>query len=279
MFKTVLVALDLSSAERPIIDCLPALQHWGVQRVVLTHIIQIGYTQGAALAHEQEYVDWLEKVAQPLRAVGLQAVVCIRASGLPADEILASALEYHADLIMIGSRSHNLVSRIFLGSVARAVIRMTSLPVLLQWVEPTAVGTEQKCEAVCKDTLRHVLLATDFSEQATRAEQAAIHLASKAERVDCLHVIESPSAKSISSITAETAIAALINCVHDAGSEGEGILLQGKASAEIADYAKRADVTLIVLGKHGQNTLASLVTGSTATNLCEIAGRPVLIVV
>lgn len=278
MFNTVLVGLDLSPAEQPIIDCLPALQKWGVQRVVLTHVIQVGYIEGATLAHEQEYHDWLEKLAQPLRAAGLETEVCIRTGGLPADEILAAATAYRADLIVIGSRGHNLVSRIFLGSVARTVIRKATLPVLLEWVEPTAVGTEQKCEAVCKDTLRHVLLATDFSDQAAAAELAAIHLASKARRVDCLHVMESPSAKSISSTTAEAAIATLIKRIQAAGSEGEGILLQGKASAKIADYAARADVSLIVAGKHGQNALASLVTGSTATKLCEIAGRPVLII-
>jgi nucleotide-binding universal stress UspA family protein len=278
MFNTVLVGLDLSPAEQPIIDCLPALQNWGVQRVVLIHVIQVGYIEGATLAHEQEYVDWLEKLAQPLRAAGLQTEVCIRVSGLPADEILAAATEYRADLIVIGSRGHNLLSRIFLGSVARAVIRKTILPVLLEWMEPTDVGSEQKCEVVCKETLRHVLLATDFSGQAARAEQVVFHLATKTRRVDCLHVMEPTSIKSISSATATAAIAALVERIHTAGSEGEGIVLQGKASAEIVSYATRADVSLIVVGKHGQNPLANLVIGSTATNLCEIAGRPVLII-
>jgi len=277
MFNNVLVGLDLSPAEQPIIDCLPALQNWGVQRVVLIHVIQIGYIEGATLAHEQEYVDWLEKLAQPLRAAGLQTEVCIRVSGLPADEILAAATEYRADLIVIGSRGHNLLSRIFLGSVARAVIRKSILPVLLEWMEPTDVGSEQKCEAVCHEMLQHVLLATDFSDQAARAEQVAIHLATKARRVDCLNVMEPASTKSISSATADAAIAALIKRIHAAGSEGEGILLQGKASAEIVDYATRADVSLIVVGKHGQNPLANLLIGSTTTNLCEIAGRAVLV--
>jgi nucleotide-binding universal stress UspA family protein len=38
------------------------------------------------------------------------------------------------------------------------------------------------------------------------------------------------------------------------------------------------DASQIVVGKRGQNPLASLVIGSTAANLCEIAGRPVLMV-
>ncbi|MDZ7785216.1 MAG: universal stress protein [Halioglobus sp.] len=280
MFNTALVALDLAPAERPIIDCLPELKNWGVQRVVLTHVIQVGYMQGAALAHEQDYIDWLEKLAQPLRDAGLEVAVSVRASGLPADEILKAATEHSADLIVIGSRGHNLISKLFLGSVARAVIRNTTLPLLLEWVEPTAAGTQQKCEAVCKTTLRHVLLATDLSAQATAAEQAAIQLAAKAEQVDCLHVMEAADkgATALSSSAAHAALTALVQRIEAAGSHGDSVVLEGKASSEIARHAASVDVSLIVVGKRGQNPLESLLIGSTAANLCEIAGRPVLMV-
>lgn len=280
MFTTALVALDLAPAERPIVDCLPDLQHWGVQRVVLTHVIQVGYMQGAALAHEKDYIDWLETIAQPLRDAGLEVVVSIRASGLPADKILKAATEHGADLIVIGSRGHNLISKLFLGSVARAVIRKTALPLLLEWIEPTAAGTQQKCEAVCKTTLRHVLLATDLSASATAAEQAASHLAPKAEQVDCLYVMEptDSSEAAISSSAAQAALTALVQGIEAAGSHGDAVVLQGKASSEIARYAASHDASLIVVGKRGQNPLQSLLIGSTAANLCEIAGRPVLMV-
>ncbi|MDP1674910.1 MAG: universal stress protein [Burkholderiales bacterium] len=280
MFNTALVALDLAPAEQPIIDCLPELQRWGVRRVILTHVIQVGYMRGAALAYEKDYVDWLEKLAHPLRATGLDVEVGIRSSGLPAEEILVAAAEHGAHLIVIGSRGHNLISKLFLGSVARAVIQKTVLPLLLERVEPTAVGTEQKCAAVCTNTLRHVLLATDFSENATAAENAAIHLATKAEQVDCLYVMESTDsgATSVSAAHAQEALGALVRRFEDAGSHGNSLVLQGKASAEIARHAASQDVSLIVVGKRGQNPLASLVIGNTAANLCEIASRPVLMV-
>ena len=280
LFDTALVALDLTPAEQPIVDCLPELRRWGVRRVILTHVIQVGYVQGAALAHETDYVAWLEKLAQPLRTTGLEVEVCVRASGLPAQEILAAAAEHNADLIVIGSRGHNLISKLFLGSVARAVIRKTTLPLLLEWVEPTPAGTEQKCSAACTDTLRHVLLATDFSTQAKAAEQAAIHLAAKAEQVDCLYVMDAAASvtSSMSAAHAEAALKALVRRIETAGSQGNGIVLQGKAAHEIARHAASQNVSLIVVGKRGQNPLASLLIGSTAANLCEIAGRPVLMV-
>jgi nucleotide-binding universal stress UspA family protein len=280
MFDTVLVALDLAPAEQPIIDCLPELQSWGVRRMVLTHVIQVGYVKGAALAYEKDYVAWLEKLAQPLRAEGIDVEVSVRASGVPAEEILVAAHEYGANLIVIGSRSHNLISKLFLGSVARAVIQKTTLPLLLQWIEPTAVGTQQKCAAVCTNTLRHVLLATDFSASAAAAEAAAIHLATKAGQVDCIYVKEAPdsTATSVSAIHAQDALNKLVKRIEAAGSRGNNAVLHGKASSEIARYARSQDVSLIVVGKRGRNPLASLVIGSTAANLFEIAGRPILMV-
>lgn len=280
MFDTALVALDLAPAEQPIVDCLPELKRWGVRRVILTHVIQVGYMQGAALAYEKDYVAWLDKLAQPLRAAGLEVAVGIRASGVPADEILAAAAEHGADLIVIGSRGHNLISKLFLGSVARAVIQKTTLPLLLEWVEPTAAGTQEKCAAVCTNTLRHVLLATDFSASAAAAEAAAIHLATKAEQVDCLYVMEATdsTATAVSASHAQDALNGLAQRMEAAGSRGEHVVLAGKASTEIARYASSQDASLIVLGKRGQNPLASLAIGSTAAQLCEMAGRPVLMV-
>lgn len=279
MFETALVALDLAPAEQPIVDCLPELQRWGVRRVILTHVIQVTYHQFSGYGHEDEYRAWLEKLAQPLRNSGFDVEVRIRTSGLPADEILIAAAEFGADLIVIGSRGHNLISKLFLGSVARSVIQKTTLPLLLEWVEPTAPETEQKCAAVCTNTLRHILLATDFSASASAAEAAAINLASKAAQVDCVHVIDpGNTATSVSTTHAETALRTLSQRIEASGSRGNHTVLQGKASDEIAGYASNQDVSLIVVGKRGQNPLASLVIGSTAAHLCEIAGRPVLMV-
>ena len=278
MFETALVALDLAPAEQPIIDCLPELRRWGVQRIVLTHVIQLGYMQGAALAHEQDYVDWLDQLAEPLRAAGLEVSISVRAGPAPADEILAEADKKAADLIVIGSRGHNLLSRLFLGSTAREVLRRTTRPVLLQWIEPSAQGTQQPCAALSTPLLRQPMLATDLSEAAAGAERVAIELASKAERIDCLHVIDASSENPLSEDTARAALTALLQRVDPAASRGEALLSRGRPSDEIAAQATRSDSSLIVLGKHGENALRAMLIGSTAAKVCENAGRPVLLV-
>ncbi|MBU3900197.1 MAG: universal stress protein [Gammaproteobacteria bacterium] len=280
MFKTAMLALDLSGAEEPLLDCIPELLNWGVQRLVIVHIVRVGYVQGPGYRQLEDTTQWLDSRAAPLRAAGLQVEVSVRSAGVPVDEILLAAAEAGADLLVAGSRSQNLVSRLFLGSVARDLVRKTTLPLLLQWIEPDAEGTADHCRAVCTKTLRHVLLATDLSKHASEAERAAVALAGRAVRIDCLTVLSPRAIESTPALPLMTraALDALVRQIEAGASQGEALVLQGDPSAAIARAAQERDCSLIIVGKHGQNWTQSMLIGSTASRLCEIAGRPVLMV-
>lgn len=43
MFNKALVGVDQSPAEESLLSCLPDLGRWGIQSVVLAHVIRIGY--------------------------------------------------------------------------------------------------------------------------------------------------------------------------------------------------------------------------------------------
>ncbi|MDZ7686471.1 MAG: universal stress protein [Gammaproteobacteria bacterium] len=129
------------------------------------------------------------KDAAPLREAGLEVETSVSASGVPADELLAVAQSEHADFVVVGSRSHNFFHEIFLGSVARDVIRKSTLPVLIERLEPTRAGQAETCAAVCSKALDRILLATDLSEQSGAAENAAVQLAARAGHIDCLTLL------------------------------------------------------------------------------------------
>lgn len=280
MFTSALVALDLSPAEQPILDCLPDLKKWGVTKVTLTHVIQVGYNQFAGYGHEDDYRDWLEKCAVPLREAGLEVSSIAHSSGTVADEVLAVAAEIDADLIVIGSRGQNRVRSLFLGNVAREVLRKTTRPVLLEWVEPSADKTREHCEAVCKHTLDHVLLATDLSKQARGAEEAIIHLSAGAVRTDLLTVL-TPDAVGQTPDWPDKVDAALNDIRKRLPTQARQVNVlteEGKPCDTIARMASERNCTLIIVGKHGQGWLESKVIGSTAAKVCETARRPVLMV-
>lgn len=280
MFITALVALDLSPAEEPILDCLPDLKMWGVTTLILTHVIQVGYNQFAGYGHEDDYRAWLEKCAIPLREVGLAVDIVVRTSGVVADEVLAVAADVDADLVVIGSRGQSRVRGLFLGSVARDVIRKTKRPILLEWVEPSADKTRQHCEAVCKHTLDHVLLATDLSKQARGAEETVTHLAAGAAQTDLLTVL-TPDAVDRTPAWPGMVKAALDELCERLPSQAKQVHVlteAGNPCDTIARIAAERNCTLIIVGKHGQGWLESKMIGSTAARLCETARRPVLMV-
>jgi nucleotide-binding universal stress UspA family protein len=280
MFRTALIALDHSVAQGPLLDCLTDLRDMGVSRVILTHVVKVGYGQGAEYGHKDALEDWLRGRAAALREAGLEVDIDIRAAGEVAKDILQAATDHGADLIAIGSRGQNMVRGLFLGSVAREVIRLSALPVRLEWIEATGKDGDAACERTCHAGLRRLLLATDFSHQAQAAEAATTKLAPHAGVVDLIHVVDPAEAERYARWQV-MARAALVNIAHEiaaAGGRAEVHLVEGKPSEEIARLAAENDIDLIVVGKHGQGWVESMTIGSTAANLCEIARRPVLTV-
>ncbi|OGA55557.1 MAG: hypothetical protein A3G81_13685 [Betaproteobacteria bacterium RIFCSPLOWO2_12_FULL_65_14] len=277
--STALVALDLSPAEEPMTGCLGELLDWGVRKLVLAHVIRVGYVEGAGYGHEEEHAAWLERRAAPLREAGFEVAVRIRDSGDPAAELLQLAREEGAGLVVIGSRSHSLVHDLFLGSVAREVIRKASIPVLLERIEPTGEATEKRCRVVCRNKLQRVLVVTDLSPAAEAAVEAGAYLAGRSGGADLLAVLPEKELAADTGLRRKTleALERYLARIRDAGGDGRAIVEAGDPAQSIARIADSA-YSLLVVGKHGRNWIESMVIGSTAMAVSERARIPVLVV-
>jgi nucleotide-binding universal stress UspA family protein len=85
-----------------------------------------------------EYKESLDKKARSildrfrkiLEEKGLTGIKTIIKSGHPADEILTTAREEKAEMIVIGSRGKR-TSHLFMGSISREVANRSDIPVLL----------------------------------------------------------------------------------------------------------------------------------------------------
>ncbi len=280
MFRTALVALDHSAAQGPLLDCLSDLRALGTTRLILSHVVRLGYGQGAGYGNRDALADWLRERAAPLHAAGFEVAIDIRAAGDVAQDILVAAAEHGAELIVIGSRGQNLLRGLFLGSVAREVVRQSPLPVRLEWIEATGQEGDAACGRACHGGLRRLLLATDFSPQAQAAEAAAVGLAPRAEVVALLHVASPDEVARYAhwEVMARAALDAIAAQIVAAGGRAEVHLATGTPSEQIARLATEREADLIVVGKHGQTWVESMAIGSTAARLCEIARRPVLMV-
>lgn len=279
MFSTALIAIDHSATEGPLLECLTDLRDMGVDRAIFVYVVATGYGQGAAYGNKHLLEAWLEERAAPMRAAGLDVAVDVRAAGDVAKDVLQAATEHRADLIVVGSRGQNMVRGLFLGSVAREVLRLSTLPVRLEWIEVADDG-QDGCVRACHTGLQKLLLATDFSFAASTAEAAALALAKHAATVDLVHVLsdEDRARSAHWPVMAKAALDALATEISASGGTAEQHLLEGKPAEAIARIATARDSDLIIVGKHGQNWLQSVAIGSTAAALCEIARRPVLMV-
>jgi nucleotide-binding universal stress UspA family protein len=280
MFPTALIALDHSAAEGPMLECLADLRSMGVARVVLIHVVRIGYGIGGAYAQKAALEDWLRALAQPLRDAGLGVDIDVRAAGDVAQDVLLAATEHGAGLIVIGSRGQSMLRGLFLGSVAREILRISTIPVRLEWIEAIGKDDEARCVRSCGKDMQRLLLATDFSQAARPAEKATAAMAARVQAVDLVHVLcpEELARFAHWQVMAMAGLSAIADDIRSCGGKPDVVLVEGKPSVAIAQLASERDSDLIIVGKHGQNWAQSLTIGSTAAALCEIARRPVLMV-
>ena len=77
----------------------------------------------------EEQAAYIEEVAERLRAIGYQAHG-VALLGIPSTVILQEATTLRSDLILMGTRGRQGITRFVLGSVSHAVLHKTPCPVL-----------------------------------------------------------------------------------------------------------------------------------------------------
>jgi universal stress protein A len=155
--------------------------------------------------------------------------------------------------------------------------------------------------------MKHILVATDFSEAAAAALREGAKLAAlSAARLTLLHTIFAE--KIAETLFGLDALELLARAADQTGYEdsGDGLarlaekaqqklkeavaalsqpslnvetaVTEGRPSSEIAAYASAHDVDLIVMGTHGRSALGKAFLGSVADHVIRIAECPVMVV-
>jgi nucleotide-binding universal stress UspA family protein len=132
--------------------------------------------------------------------------------------------------------------------------------------------------------LEHVLVATDFSDQARRAVERAARLPlAPGGKLELLHVMPRLH-PSFFTQAEQQARAILDEWVEQAGTAApdrvtvSGVLDIGEAAVEIVEDAEERGAELIVLGRHGRHPLGEAVLGTTTERVLRRGRTPVLMV-
>lgn len=143
---------------------------------------------------------------------------------------------------------------------------------------------------------KNILVAIDDSETSRCALAEALHIAKTSDaKLYVTHVADETLLKMHGrTFTTTLNLDHAIEAIADAGRKlldqamqsatgvnAEALLLearQRRVSETLADKAKELGVDLIVIGRHGQRGLATLILGSVAEQLAKIADASVLLV-
>ncbi len=142
-------------------------------------------------------------------------------------------------------------------------------------------------------SIRKILLPTDFSSNAEPALELAIELAQRfGARLLLLHAYIAPlylgpwcdsylvPEEAVENLRreAERGLSQLQQRVEEAGVPVETIAMEGFAREVISEVARRQEVDLIVMGTHGRTGFHRLALGSVAERVVRVAPCPVLTV-
>lgn len=288
---TVLVATDFSPTAE-------AAVHWGeelvrarIGKLVLVHAVDMHNSLGEFLA---PHADLDEQVRAAASAKLDEAAAASRDKGLEVESRLefgiASQAVVHAigevtpDLVVQGSRGLTPgLAHLLLGSTAQRIVQHSPRPVLT--VHP---GDRDRHAAI-----RHVLVPTDFSDDAQGAKQAARALVAGEQdaRLTLLHAYHLPVEYTAygtipTSIpfhadvpaVAEEKLAEAATALGGESHTVDTLAKEGYPPEVIVDTARDLNVDLIAMGTHGRTGLRHLLLGSNAERVIERAPCPVLTV-
>jgi len=143
MLKTILVPLDGSSRAEYVLPIAARLARHTGGTLVLVRVVSFATDywpaipvpypsamQAAVEAEIKEASAYLQKIATSAELAGIE-VKTTATYGSAAPAILATATEYHADMIVMCSHGYTGVVHVIMGSVAEKIARHSSIPVLI----------------------------------------------------------------------------------------------------------------------------------------------------
>jgi nucleotide-binding universal stress UspA family protein len=205
--------------------------------------------------------------------------------GHVAEEIAEYAARVGADMVLITTHGHTGVSRMWLGSVADALVRMTTLPLLV--VHPAQGGH------VPDDVFefKHVMVPLDGSNlSATILGPAADLARASGARITLVHVVSSsavlgarifpllPDDLSPAMAKAREYLETLADELREDGLQVDIHVEEHEAPGRaIAALADKLGADVIALATHGYGGLKRALLGSVADKVLRSSPQPLLV--
>lgn len=215
--------------------------------------------------HQTEAKAVLDPAKRCLAAAGLQARTQY-VVGSPAEVVSRTAMQGHADLVVMGSRGQTALKGLLFGSVTQAVLASSTAPLLVlrQGPPPRAASLR-------------VVVAVDGSRHGLAAVRAALALQAvfgPAPQFRLVHVVDGQA----DGADLDAATAPALALFAKAKVEAEQVRLEGRNVGDaIVEYLAAHPADLLVMGSHGRGAFKSVLLGSVAMRVAARCKLPLLI--
>jgi nucleotide-binding universal stress UspA family protein len=247
--QTILLATDFSPNAETAKRYAEALARRYHALVRIMHVIDLSAAStakdpGMCLEAFQQFGQAsLNQIEKEFAAKDVRVEAMLCESPDPTETILGAAQDDRIDLLVIGTRGHQGIAKLVLGSSAEELIHRARCPVLV-------VGPNVPAPA---ETLlfRSIVYATDFSPEAAKALVFALSFAQECgAHLYLCHVLPEETADTGSELHCrfKEALNRLIPDIAREYCEPECIVEHGVAADSIRLLAQRVEADLIVLG-------------------------------
>jgi nucleotide-binding universal stress UspA family protein len=283
-FNTIIVATDFSPASERALSYALAIAHRYDSHLYVVHAIRPdlytltppeasgGMIELVRQAAEQEMAGLL--ISGRLREVPHQAVI---EEGEVWTVLSGLASRHDADLIVLGTHGRTGFEKMFLGSVAERVFRLSERPVL-------TVGPGVAKQAPEETELKHIVYATDFSENSQRGVPYALSLAQEHQAtLTMLHVVENTEELSQETVTRlreffTERLQSMLPPGADLWCYPEFVISFGNPVDRILEAIESPGADLLVLGIRGGGSAVGHMPPANAYRIVCQAACPVLTV-
>jgi nucleotide-binding universal stress UspA family protein len=210
--------------------------------------------------------------------------------GKPAQEIVATAGELKADLIVIATHGRGGFKHLMLGSTTEKVIRQATCPVLVVH-EATRGPIKTAAEGI---VLQRILVPVDFSDCAKEgARYASIFATGVGANLLFMHIVHPPDCMMVEGtaaapnwpqlveqtvLEAEDKLDQMVNFLPLVGISAETQVEVGDPVEKLIAASARPDIDMVITSTHGYSGLRHALLGSVAEPLARLATCPVLVV-
>ena len=281
-------AIEFIGSRATLIGASPDVQLLNVQLEVPVRAARLIGKAAVASYYEDESKKALRGALAALKRAGLGAASDY-AVGHPAEEIARRADESDVDLIAMGSHGHGALASLLLGSVTLGVLGRTKKPLLLLRGHGPAPGDSLKVGvavdgsdygvAAARYVLKHRAL---FGGQPKFTVIHAVPEFAGSAMPDmagiALPAYSAEEIKAMQQQAFDKAVEPVRQLFDDAGIAIDTVCLTGPAGDEIAAYAKKKKLDLLVMGSHGYGAVKAAVLGSVAQRVAAHCATPLLLI-